>query len=59
MHWTIRDVNLYEVSVCTFPAYQETSVSARSAERDAVIAREREAWKVRMRKLLKGEKTDA
>ena len=45
IHWTIKDVNLYEVSVCTFPAYQETNVAARSAERDALKARSLEAWK--------------
>jgi HK97 family phage prohead protease len=24
VHWTIKEVRLYEVSVCTFPAYAET-----------------------------------
>ena len=28
-HWTIKQVNLFEVSVVTFPAYEETNVSAR------------------------------
>lgn len=28
--WTIRDTTLYEVSVVTFPAYEATSVEARS-----------------------------
>lgn len=45
VHWTIQDVTLYEVSCCTFPAYQETNISARSAERDAMQKRELEAWK--------------
>lgn len=31
MDFIIEKVRLYEVSVCTFPAYEETSVSARSA----------------------------
>lgn len=31
MDFFIEKVRLYEVSVCTFPAYEETSVSARSA----------------------------
>ena len=39
MHWTIRDVILYEVSCCTFPAYEETSISARSAQRDEAMKR--------------------
>lgn len=30
--WTIREVDLHEVSVCTFPAYQDTGVQARKAE---------------------------
>lgn len=52
MHWTIKDVDLYEVSVCTFPAYEATSVSARTAERDAAKARALEAWRARMREKL-------
>ncbi|MFN0222117.1 HK97 family phage prohead protease [Paenibacillus sp. KR2-11] len=30
--WTIRQVDLHEVSVCTFPAYEATGVHARQAE---------------------------
>jgi HK97 family phage prohead protease len=30
--WTIRKIDLHEVSVCTFPAYEETGVQARQAE---------------------------
>lgn len=30
--WTIEKVDLHEVSVCTFPAYEETGVQARKAE---------------------------
>lgn len=30
--WTITKVDLHEVSVCTFPAYEETGVQARKAE---------------------------
>ena len=37
VHWTLTDVNLYEVSVCTFPAYKNTNVQARSAERDMLL----------------------
>lgn len=49
VHWTIREVELYEVSVCTFPAYKETNVSARSAERDAARRERLDAWKARMK----------
>lgn len=53
IHWTIREVMLHEVSCCTFPAYQETNISARSAERDAFRARLLEAWKLKMKGVLK------
>ncbi len=55
VHWTIRKVRLYEVSVCTFPAYEETNVKARSAERDEIKRRSLEAWKAQTLKRLKGE----
>jgi HK97 family phage prohead protease len=32
--WTIQEVDLHEVSICTFPAYEETGVQARKAEVD-------------------------
>lgn len=55
VHWTIRDVILYEVSCCTFPAYEETSISARSAQADEIKKRHSQAWKERMLKKMKGE----
>lgn len=45
VHWTIRKVKLYECSVCTFPAYKETNISARAAERDDIQKRKAEAWR--------------
>ena len=45
IHWTIKDVELYEVSACTFPAYKETNISARNAQRDEIEKRRVEAWK--------------
>ena len=56
VHWTIKKVRLYEVSVCTFPAYKETNVKARSAQRDEIKKRSLEAWKVQTLAKLKGEK---
>ena len=53
IHWTITDVNLYEVSACTFPAYEATNISAREAQRDAMEARRLSAWKERMKGALK------
>ena len=49
VHWTITDIRLYEVSVCTFPAYEETQISARSAEVTKHRERELEAWKARQK----------
>lgn len=59
VHWTIREVKLYEVSVVTFPAYEETSVSARKAEYEEIQKRKNEAWRHEMRNRLKGETDNA
>jgi HK97 family phage prohead protease len=59
VHWTITDLILYEVSCCTFPAYEETSISARSAQADEIKKRHSQAWKEKMLNKLKGEQTDA
>lgn len=57
IHWTIEKVMpLYEVSACTFPAYQETNVSARTKEKETLMKRESEKWKAEMREKLKGAK---
>ena len=53
VHWTLQEVNLFEVSACTFPAYKETNITARCAERDEIRARELKAWKTRMKEALK------
>lgn len=55
VHWTIKEVKLYEVSPCTFPAYEETSIAARSKERNELIKRKNDAWKEKMLSKLKGE----
>lgn len=56
IHWTIKEVKLYEVSPCTFPAYEETNIAARTKERAELIKRKNEAWKEKMLSKLKGEK---
>lgn len=56
VHFTIRDVELYEVSVVTFPAYSETSVSARKRDVAEIQKRKLDAWKISTRARLKGEK---
>lgn len=53
VHWTLTDVELYEVSCCTFPAYEQTSISARSTERDEMIKRTNDAWREQMKERLR------
>lgn len=50
LHVYLTRVKLYEVSICTFPAYEDTGVSARNAatleaRRKEMTCREFEAWK--------------
>lgn len=53
--WEIEEVDpLYEVSVCTFPAYTETSVSARRQDLAEIERRRAEAWRSEMKKKLGG-----
>ncbi len=59
IHWTIEDVNLWEVSCCTFPAYEETNISARSAQKAEIEKRELTVWKDKMIERLEGGKADA
>ena len=39
VHWTIKKVKLYEVSVVTFPAYRDTEIAARKADFDEIQKR--------------------
>lgn len=55
IHWTIRDIDLLEVSACTFPAYEETNVMARSKQKADIEKRKAEAWRTKMHKKVKGE----
>lgn len=55
VQWEIEEVRtLYECSVCTFPAYEETGVSARKAELAEVERRKNELWKANMKKRIGG-----
>ena len=49
VHFTIKKVKLYEVSIVTFPAYKDTGVEARRANYEAMRRRETEAWKQSMK----------
>lgn len=49
----LQRVKLWEVSVCTFPAYEDTGVQARMAEVETARKRELEEWRSRMTARLK------
>ena len=54
--WEIEEVDpLYEVSVCTFPAYQETGVAARQKELEDIQKRRADAWKQTMKNRIGGK----
>lgn len=54
--WTITKIDLHEVSVCTFPAYEDTGVQARKAEveqhRQRLLEAKKNQLKERMRRCL-------
>ncbi len=47
--WTLKEVDLHEVSICTFPAYADTSVQARKADFAAEQSRRLKAKKHELR----------
>jgi HK97 family phage prohead protease len=51
--WTIQEVDLHEVSICTFPAYEETGVQARKAEVDQYRQRQLEQRKKNLKERVK------
>lgn len=59
VHWTIRELELFEVSICTFPAYEETEIQARSKQAVDVKARQLDALKESMKKKLRKEESNA
>lgn len=52
IHWTIQDVDLHEISCCTFPAYEATNVEARTADRERVLQKRTEEWKEKQKGVL-------
>ena len=52
-HFTIRKVKLYEISCCTFPAYEDTAISARKADIEEIEKRKADVWKAERKKKLK------
>lgn len=59
IHWTITEADLHEVSVCTFPAYEETAVSARKRDLEDIQKRKADKWRTEMLTKLKGAKENA
>ena len=53
VRWTLREVLLYEVSVVCFPAYSETSVTARQQDLETIRRRELELRRARLKEKLK------
>lgn len=53
VHWTLKEIDLHEVSACTFPAYEATNISAREAQRDELKKRRLDAWKATMKERAK------
>lgn len=52
-HFTIKKVRLFEVSCCTFPAYEETAISARKADIADYEKRAADVWRENALKKLK------
>jgi HK97 family phage prohead protease len=52
--WTITEIDLHEVSVCTFPAYEETGVQARHNQIEQHRAKQLEQKKHNLKERLKG-----
>lgn len=57
VEWTLKEIDLHEVSVCTFPAYADTAVQARHNEVEQHKKRMFEQKKMKARDKLNGIKT--
>ena len=47
--FNVRKVKLYEVSICTFPAYENTNVEARKKDYEAQKNKELKEWRSKMK----------
>lgn len=59
VHWTIKEVKLYEVSCVTFPAYESTNIDARSKQREDILKRRTEEWRIKMKERLSNHGTQS
>lgn len=55
--WIIKEIDLHEVSVCTFPAYEDTGVQARHKELEQHRAKKMEVRKANIIRRLQDVKT--
>lgn len=55
--WKIKEIDLHEVSVCTFPAYEDTGVQARHRDIEQYKAKEIETRKAKILRRLQDVKT--
>lgn len=55
--WTIKEVDLHEVSIVTFPAYDTTSVQARMNQKETLESRRATKNKAHLRERLNNVKT--
>lgn len=53
--WEIEKVTLFEVSIVTFPAYEETAVKARHADLAEIQRRKLETWRATMKNKIGGK----
>jgi uncharacterized protein len=56
--WRINDIDLHEISVVTFPAYENTTVQARSKQIELIEKRKLQQQKDALSKRLKGLKKE-
>ena len=59
IHWRITEVELHEVSVCTFPAYEDTNVSARQAQKEDLSRNRLQDWKEAAKRRVSGKRDGA
>lgn len=53
--WEIEKVTLFEVSIVTFPAYEDTAVKARHADLAEIQSRKLETWRATMKNKIGGK----
>ena len=55
VHWTITKISpLYEISPCTFPAYRDTTISARKHDLEEIMRKRHEVWRTKALEKLHG-----